>query len=146
MTPVFIRLSLFHSNVSLCESVCVCVCIQWYPALCDLMDCGPPGSSVHRISQARILDWVAISFSRGSSWPRDQTHISCISYIGRWILYQLNHLGSPPYVQISPLNKDKSPIALKASTPTLVWPHLNYNHKAVYPNKVTSQPITQLNT
>ena len=38
------------------------------------MDCGPPGSSVHRISQARILEWVAISFSRGSSWPRDQTH------------------------------------------------------------------------
>ena len=44
---------------------------------CHLMDCGPPGSSVHGISQARILEWVAISFSRGSSKPRD--HISCIS-------------------------------------------------------------------
>ena len=43
-----------------------------------------PGSSVHGISQARILEWVAISFSRGSSWPRDQTHVSCI---GRQILY-----------------------------------------------------------
>ena len=41
--------------------------------LCDPMDCGPPGSSVHRILQARILEWVAISFSRGSSQPRDQT-------------------------------------------------------------------------
>ena len=40
------------------------------------MDDGPPGSSVHRISQARILKWVVISFSRGSSRPRDQTHIS----------------------------------------------------------------------
>ena len=42
------------------------------------MDCSPPGSSVHEISQARILEWVAISSSRGSSWPRDQTHISCL--------------------------------------------------------------------
>ena len=47
------------------------------------MDCSPPDSSVHGISQARILDWVAISFSRGSSWPRNQTHILCI---GRQIL------------------------------------------------------------
>ena len=39
----------------------------------------PPGSSVHGISQARILEWVAIPFSRGSSWPEDQTHISCIA-------------------------------------------------------------------
>ena len=42
------------------------------------MDCGPPGSSLHVISQARILEWVAISFSRGSSQPRDQTEVSCI--------------------------------------------------------------------
>ena len=40
---------------------------------------GPPGSCVHGISQARILEWVTLSFSRGSSWPRDQTHISCIA-------------------------------------------------------------------
>ena len=49
------------------------------------MDCSPPGSSVHVISQARILKWVAISSSRGSSWPRDRTLVSCIC---RWILYQ----------------------------------------------------------
>ena len=41
------------------------------------MDCSPPGSSVHEIFQARILDWVAISFSRGSSQPRNQTLVSC---------------------------------------------------------------------
>ena len=46
---------------------------------CDLLACSPPGSSVHGISQARILEWVAISFARGSSWPRDWTYISCIS-------------------------------------------------------------------
>ena len=51
--------------------------------LCNHMDCRPPGSSVHGISQARILEWVAISSSRSSSKSRDQTSISCI---GRWIL------------------------------------------------------------
>ena len=46
--------------------------------LCDPMDCSPPGSSVHGISQSRILEWVAISFSKGSSWPRVQDKLkSC---------------------------------------------------------------------
>ena len=43
------------------------------------MDCSPSGSSVHGISQARILEWVAIPFCRGSSWPRSWTHVSCIA-------------------------------------------------------------------
>ena len=47
--------------------------------VCDPMDCSLPGSSIHGISQARIMQWVAISFSRGSSWPRDQTRVSCIA-------------------------------------------------------------------
>ena len=48
-----------------------------YPTLCDLIDCSPPGSSVREIFQARILEWVAISFSKGSSQPRDWTQVSC---------------------------------------------------------------------
>ena len=51
---------------------------------CDPMDCIPPGSSVHGILQARILEWFAISYSRGCSQPRDWT---CIFCIGRQILY-----------------------------------------------------------
>ena len=47
--------------------------------LCDPMDCSPPGSTVHGISQARKLEWVAISSSRGSSQPRDWTGVSCIA-------------------------------------------------------------------
>ena len=43
------------------------------------MDCSQPGSSVHGILQARILEWVAIPFSKGSSWPKDQTQVSCIA-------------------------------------------------------------------
>ena len=49
--------------------------------LCDPVDCSPPGSSAHWIFQARVLEWVAISFSRGSSRPRDWTQVSCI--VGR---------------------------------------------------------------
>ena len=68
---------------SMCVCVCVCVCVclitQSYPTLCDPMTCSPPGSSVPEISQARILERVAISFSRGSFLTRDQTRISCIS-------------------------------------------------------------------
>ena len=52
---------------------------QLCPTLCDPMDCSLPGSSVHGILQVRILEWVAIPFSRGSSRPRDQTWVSCIA-------------------------------------------------------------------
>ena len=54
------------------------------------MNCNPPGSSVHRIFQARILEQIAISYSRGSSQVRDQSPAFCI---GRWILYHQHHLS-----------------------------------------------------
>ena len=57
---------------------------QSCPTLCDPMDHSPPGSSVHGVLQARILEWVARPSSSGSSQPRDRT---CISCTGRWILY-----------------------------------------------------------
>ena len=60
---------------------------QLCPTLCDRIVCSLSVSSVHGIFQAGILEWVAISFSRGSFRPRDQTHISCVSCIGRRILY-----------------------------------------------------------
>ena len=67
---------------TLCVCVCVCVCVlvaQSCPTLCDPMGCSPPSSSAHGILQARILEWVAISSSRGSSRPRDGTQVSCIA-------------------------------------------------------------------
>ena len=60
--------------------------------LWDPVDCSLPASSVRGTLQARILEWVAISYSRGSSQPRDQTCVSCIC---RGILLPLSHLGSP---------------------------------------------------
>ena len=64
--------------------VCVCMCsvAKSFLTLCHHVDCSPSGSSVHGISHARILEWIAVSFSR----PRDQTRVSYVS-IGRWILY-----------------------------------------------------------
>ena len=56
-------------------------------ALYDSTGCSPPGSSVQGILQARVLQWVAISSSRGSSQPRDQTYVYFISCLGRWVLY-----------------------------------------------------------
>ena len=64
------------------------------PTSCDLMDCSPPGSSVHGISQARMLEWVAISFSRGSSQPRDWTWVSHIA--GDPLLLQVDSLPTEP--------------------------------------------------
>ena len=64
------------------ESTCVCVLVaQSCPTLCNPMDCSPSGSSVHRILQAGVLEWVPISFSRRPSRPRDQTQVS--SMVGR---------------------------------------------------------------
>ena len=64
-----------------CTSMCIC------SVMSNPMDCSPSGSSVHGVLQARVLEGVAISFSRRSSWSRDRTHVSCIFCIGRWILY-----------------------------------------------------------
>ena len=68
-----------------------CWIAQSYLTLCDFIDYSPPGSSIHGIFHARILEWVAISSSRGSFWPRNQTCIFCIA--GRYFL--LSHPGSP---------------------------------------------------
>ena len=58
---------------------CACSVAKLCPTLCDPMDCSPPGSSVRGISQARILEWVAISFCIVFSQPKDPTLISCVS-------------------------------------------------------------------
>ena len=78
----------------------MCACVISCFWLCDPVDCSPPGSSVHGILQARILERFAISSSRGSSWRRDRTPISCDPCnccIGQWILYHFSHLGSKDF-------------------------------------------------
>ena len=81
----FQQLENFHQSPERCfstSSVCVCVCVcmlSHVKLLCDPMNCSSPGSSLHGIFQTRVLEWVAIPFSRGSSRPRDRAHVSCTS-------------------------------------------------------------------
>ena len=66
--------------------------------LCDPMDCSLPGFSVHGVFQARVLLWGAIAFSRGSSWPRDRTQVSCIA--GRcFTLWAVRYWGEGQYIR-----------------------------------------------
>ena len=71
------------------------VCAQSYPTLCNPTGCSLPGSSVHGSLQARILEWVAISSSKGSSQPRDGIRVSCVSCIGRRVLYDQDTWEAP---------------------------------------------------
>ena len=88
-TPFPLRVECVCVCVCVCECTCVHMCThtQSCQTLCDSMDCSPAGSSVHGISQARILEWFAISFFRGSSWAKDGNCVPCVSCIGRQILY-----------------------------------------------------------
>ena len=81
-----ICLSFSISNNILCACM-LSQSLQSCLTLCHPTDCSPPGSSVHGILQTRILEWVAMTSSRGSSWPRDRTCISYVSCIGRQVLY-----------------------------------------------------------
>ena len=85
------QLQLMFSNPSIFSSVGFAGMhakpCQSCPTLCSPVHCSPPGFSVHGILQARILEWVAMPSSRGSSRPRDQIQVSCVSCIGRWVLY-----------------------------------------------------------
>ena len=85
------------------------------PTLCDPMDCSPPASSVHGISQARILEWVAISFSRGSSQPRDQTHVSCIDSL---VLY--HWATRETHLFVYPIPKPRFIVDLQKSRPKVL--------------------------
>ena len=99
--------SLSHRTTMKVPFVCLYVYIYVYesesevaqscPTVCNSMDCSLPSSSVHGIFQARVLEWVAISFSRGSSQLRDRTQVSGI--IGR-CFYHLSHQGIQIYIYI----------------------------------------------
>ena len=86
--------------------------------LCNPMDWSQPGPSVRGILQARILEWVAVSYSRGSSQPRDWTSASCISCMRRQVLYHMHQLGSPTKPALAP--KFICSIAIP-----LLWLHLS---------------------
>ena len=112
--PIDLLWLIFHPTWDIVDYEAFAKMLQSYLTLCSPMDHSPPGSSVHGILQACVPEWVAMPSSRRSSWPRDQTYISYVSCIGRWVLYHQGHLGSP-YVahgyfmsQTGKLNCDKT--------------------------------------
>ena len=88
-----------HKHLKFCVSYNYWYCEWWWfrrsvmSDSCDTTDSSPPGSSVHGIFQARILDWIAISFSKGSSRPRNRSHVSCISgrFFTDWVMGQCEY-------------------------------------------------------
>ena len=74
-----------HLKICVYSSIAAVSLLTHARLSCNPIDCSPPGSSVHGISQVRILEWVVISFSREFFWPRDQAHVPCIR---RKVLYQ----------------------------------------------------------
>ena len=106
----FFKLVMYPMACVLCSVTQLCV------TLWDPMDCSPPVSFVRGILQARILEWVAISFSRGSPWPRDRTHVSCI---GKQILYPCANLDR--HSKLSPA----SIVLFLVTEPTPLPPRFN---------------------
>ena len=87
LIPV-ISLTLCGLLYSVVSTVCVrAKSLQSCPTLYDPMEYSPPGFSVHGISQARVLEWAAMTSSRGSYWPKDWICVFCVSCIGRWVRY-----------------------------------------------------------
>ena len=87
--------------------LCCAKLLQLCPALCNPVDCSPPGSSVHGMLQARILEWVSMPSSRGSSPPSDRTQVSYVLHTGRrvlyhcatWETYKLDTVFGPKYLK-----------------------------------------------
>ena len=73
--------------------------LQLYLTFCHPRNCSPPGFSIHRILQERIVKWVALPSSRGSSWLSDQTQVSCVSCIASRF-FTTESLGKPTYVYV----------------------------------------------
>ena len=96
------------------SSICCCLLTKSCPTVWDPLDCSMPSSSVHGVFQAKTLERIDISYTSGSSWPRDQTHVS-------WILLLLGHQESPlfpipvPFFILS--------FAWKPLPTILAWPH-----------------------
>ena len=95
-------LGVAHAFAQLHNGLVCVLAVQLCPTVCDPMDCSRPGSSVHGILQARILEWVAIPFSTESFWSRNRTEVSCIA--GRffivWATREAHRMGLLPITSI----------------------------------------------
>ena len=112
--------------------ICICACsvTQSYPTLFDPIDCSPPSFSVHGIFQGRILEWVAISFSKDSSKPRDRTWISWVTAsAGRF--FSTAPCGKP-YITLVHMSSPSVKIKLSVYFKELLWQKAAKN---IYPSE-----------
>ena len=108
---------------------------------CDPVECSPPGLSVHGILQARILEWVAIPFSRGSSQPRDRTHVSHIA--GRF--YLLSHQKWSEMKSISRVWLIQTPWTVaNQSPPSMRFSRRGYWSRLPFPSPLSHQSSPQI--
>ena len=107
--------------------------VQSYLTLCDPVDCSSSGSSVHGILQARILEWVAISFSRGSSWPMDRTQVSCITD-------QIRSLAQSCPTLCDPMNRSTPGLPVHHQIPEFTQTHVHRVSDAIQPSHPLSSP------
>ena len=98
-------MSWYQEQCLKCVCICVCLVTQSCPTLCDPVEKGLPSSSVHGILQTRILEWVAISFSRGSSRPKNRNDVSFCLLHWQVDSLPLCHLGTPLKQNISSLSR-----------------------------------------
>ena len=138
---------LWKSSIPQVIYFCCYLVTKSCPTLLPPVDCSPPVSSVHKISQASILEWVAILFSRGSSWPRDWTQVSCIAGRGFnlsftcwwtfllppvWNYYrQLNDCE----LHVQPLCEHMFSFDLGHCTGTNDWMYANFLETLYFPSK-----------
>ena len=127
MTAVIVQTtvdSIWQEQEQLHHFCCCCLVAK----KCDPMGCSPPDSFVHGISEVRILEWVTISFSRGSSRPRDWTYLSCIGrqvfflsffFLNHWAIKEAPCINLPSYIY----QKRKMLILWKSQ---VIYPHFSH--------------------
>ena len=116
---------------------------QSHPTLCDHVDYSLPGSSVHRTLQARILEWVAISFSRGSSWLRDLVQVSFIAdrFFTVWVTFRFSSVQSLSRLWLQPHESQHSRPPVHHQLPEFTQTHVHQVSGAIQPSHPLSSPF-----
>ena len=115
---------------------------QLGPTLSDSMDYSPPGSPIHGILQVRILEWVAIPFCRGSSWPRDWTQVSHIAgrFFTIWVTVQFSSVAQSRLTLCNPMNCSTPGLPVHHQLPEFTQTHVHRVGDAIQPSHPLSSP------